>query len=253
MTNIRECRICLSDSNDEESLIQPCRCNTAYVHESCLQKWRIENIDNEKYEQCEICKTEYIVQQEHPRETFELYIKIRSRPTFCLYSMHIFIGALFLSFMDTMLNQTSLAILNFGTPNPNFVEEFNDGAVPWFIYYLNYSSFIFCMFFFLFTFIGILFNVHRKKEYIKNTGIKFGILFLLGWNYFFNYYIFYIYLKRLELYMAASIISVPVNFFIMKQYAQIHDHAIRELNTSNVETIISVKYNPLIEITTVED
>ena len=53
--------------------------------------------------------------------------------------------------------------------------------------------------------------------------------------------------------MAASIISVPVNFFIMKQYAQIHDHAIRELNTSNVETIISVKYNPLIEITTVDD
>ena len=52
MTNIRECRICLSDSNDEESLIQPCRCNTAYVHESCLQKWRIENIDNEKITNC---------------------------------------------------------------------------------------------------------------------------------------------------------------------------------------------------------
>ena len=35
----RECRICMVGS-DEESLIQPCRCNTAYVHESCLQKWR---------------------------------------------------------------------------------------------------------------------------------------------------------------------------------------------------------------------
>jgi len=38
----------------------------------------------------------------------------------------------------------------------------------------------------------------------------------------------------------------------MKRVAQIHDKTIRELNTNNVETIISVRYNPLIEIT-IED
>jgi E3 ubiquitin-protein ligase DOA10 len=41
--------------NDEESLIQPCRCSTSYVHESCLQKWRNVNTGNEKYIKCEIC------------------------------------------------------------------------------------------------------------------------------------------------------------------------------------------------------
>ena len=49
MNDGRECRICMI-GDDEEELIQPCRCTTAYVHESCLQKWREENLDNERYE-----------------------------------------------------------------------------------------------------------------------------------------------------------------------------------------------------------
>ena len=60
-------------------------------------------------------------------------------------------------------------------------------------------------------------------------------------------------MNRLDLYMAASLATIPINFFIMKRVAQIHDKTIRELNTNNVETIISVRYNPLIEITTIED
>jgi len=50
MNSGRECRICMIDSQEEdEELIQPCRCTTAFVHESCLQKWRDENIDNDRY------------------------------------------------------------------------------------------------------------------------------------------------------------------------------------------------------------
>jgi hypothetical protein len=53
--------------------------------------------------------------------------------------------------------------------------------------------------------------------------------------------------------MAASLATVPINFFIMKSVAKLHDKTIRELNTNNEETIISVRYNPLIEITTIND
>ena len=69
MNEGRECRICLI-GDEEEELIQPCRCSTAFVHESCLQKWREENRDNEKYNQCEICKADYIVHRRFPKETF---------------------------------------------------------------------------------------------------------------------------------------------------------------------------------------
>ena len=44
--NSNECRICLMNDEDE-SLIQPCRCSTSYVHESCLQRWRLTNINND--------------------------------------------------------------------------------------------------------------------------------------------------------------------------------------------------------------
>ena len=71
MNDGRECRICMI-GDDEEELIQPCRCTTAYVHESCLQKWREENIDNERYNHCEICKADYLIRREFPKETFEL-------------------------------------------------------------------------------------------------------------------------------------------------------------------------------------
>jgi hypothetical protein len=60
-------------------------------------------------------------------------------------------------------------------------------------------------------------------------------------------------MNRVDLYMAASLAAVPINFFIMKRVTQIHDSTIRKLNTNNVETIISMSYNPLIEITTIED
>jgi ABC-type methionine transport system permease subunit len=60
-------------------------------------------------------------------------------------------------------------------------------------------------------------------------------------------------MNRVDLYMGASLASVPINFFIMKKVAQIHDTTINELNDGNVETIRSVSYNPLIEITISDD
>ena len=44
-----DCRICLNHTPNSEQLIQPCKCYSSYVHESCLQRWRQENIRNDKY------------------------------------------------------------------------------------------------------------------------------------------------------------------------------------------------------------
>jgi len=255
MENVRECRICMTESNDEESLIQPCRCNTAYVHESCLQKWRSENTDNEKYRKCEICQADYVILQDHPKETFEIYAKkIKGCPLFCMYTMYLFIGALATALIDTFSDQTSLVILNGGNSNITLGIDIDDiNSLSWFIYYLSYASYIYCMIFFVYIFFGLVSSVHRKQFYIKKTRCTFSTYFIMSWTYFYNFYIFYKVLNRLDLYMAASLATVPINFCIMKRVAQIHDSTIRELNTNNVETIISVRYNPLIEITTIED
>ena len=52
------CRICLDDTFTDE-LFTPCRCagTSKYVHRSCLNKWRTEDLSNRNI--CEICLYEY--------------------------------------------------------------------------------------------------------------------------------------------------------------------------------------------------
>lgn len=255
MENVRECRICMTESNDEESLIQPCRCNTAFVHESCLQKWRSENTDNEKYRKCEICQADYVILRDYPTETFEIITTptrtFKACPLFCIYTVYLLLGSLVIAVLDIFCNQVSLVILNGGN-SKNIIKFDDDDSLSLFIYYLSYTSYIFCMVFFIHILFGLKNRVHRKQFYIKKIRCKFSAYFIMSWTYFYNYYIFYKLMNRLDLYMAASLATIPINFFIMKRVAQIHDRTIRELNTNNVETIRSVSYNPLIEIT-IED
>jgi len=243
-------------SEDQEILIQPCKCTSAYVHESCLQKWRNENRENDRYTSCEICKADYVILQDHPKETFQIITRSTRNitcPLFCVYTMYLLVSTLLVTALDTFCGQTSLVILNGG--NSQTIIKFNnsDGDISWFIYYLSYTSYIFCMIFFIHILFGLKNHVHRKQLYIKKTIRKFSVYFILSWTYFYNFYIFYKALNRRDLYMAASLASVSLNFFIMKRVAQIHDKTIRELNTNNVETIRSVIYNPLIEITTTDE
>jgi len=250
MDNVRECRICLLEETDDNILIQPCKCSTAYVHEECLQKWRNENINNEKYKMCEICNENYMIERQYRLETFKIYVRPHSNCSLmCSYMTVIFCGSLMVNILDWYFNQYSLVLLNFGKKDAHFIEDFGNEEIPWLIYYLSYTSYIYCMFFFFYVFFGVFFHVHRRKLYWrKNIGF-FMVYFLLGWNYFYNFLFFYKIQRNIALYMAASLFTLALNFLLIKQYAKRHDKTISKLNSSNQETIISIGYNPLIEIT----
>ena len=53
--------------------------------------------------------------------------------------------------------------------------------------------------------------------------------------------------------MFAAAVSVTINFLMIKQTLKLNNNVIRALNTNNNESIISVRYNPLIEITTLDE
>ena len=57
----KQCRICLEENEDLDDLFSPCSCNGTqkYVHKKCLERWRQENIDNDNYDRCQECRTEY--------------------------------------------------------------------------------------------------------------------------------------------------------------------------------------------------
>ncbi|CAF0954696.1 unnamed protein product [Adineta ricciae] len=60
---IKQCRICL-DTDNTDSLISPCLCSgsAAFVHRTCLDNWRSENIRGIGFKYCDICKFEYVIE-----------------------------------------------------------------------------------------------------------------------------------------------------------------------------------------------
>ena len=254
MNDGRECRICMI-GDDEEELIQPCRCTTAYVHESCLQKWREENIDNERYNQCEICKADYLIRREFPKETFELEKTCSAFfPSFCIYIGYLLLGSLIIGFTDTITDVYSVTIMNHGYQDNKFINDLDSGdSFTWCLYYANYTSYLMCMIFSVYVTIGILMKVHRKREYFKETLGKYVFYFLLSWNYFYNYLIFYKGMKRFDIYTIATAISCAINYMSIKNVLSLHNNTIKKLNTDNMESIISVRYNQLIDITAIDD
>ena len=58
------CRICLSGGSghdDADALITPCACrgSVAFVHERCLETWRLQNLSSARAETCELCGAPY--------------------------------------------------------------------------------------------------------------------------------------------------------------------------------------------------
>ena len=57
----KQCRICLEENEDLDNLFSPCKCSGTqkYVHRKCLERWRQENLENDNYDRCQECRTEY--------------------------------------------------------------------------------------------------------------------------------------------------------------------------------------------------
>ena len=252
MADTYTCRICLMDETDKSLLIQPCRCSTAYVHEDCLQQWRNQDIDSDNYRRCEICHQEYTVYQRYPRETFRFKAikKYKGFIIWYFYSMYLFTGAISLIFIDFLFNKTSIFLLT-NDRNTEFLKNKDEYDIIWFIYYLSYSSFIISMFFYVYMFYIFISRIKRKKIYLSKVIISSIFRFLLTWNYFYNYLIFYKLFLSLDMYVIASLFCLCANFKIIMKQMTNHNKTILIMNAQNPETIISFNFNPIIEITTI--
>ena len=69
----RQCRICHTGGS---GLFSPCMCKGSHqwVHESCLQEWRVKSSRADSYHTCELCQYQYTVARtwwatalDHPR------------------------------------------------------------------------------------------------------------------------------------------------------------------------------------------
>src|SRR5690349_16586124 len=55
------CRICLQEEVDRERLISPCLCKGSmkYVHQDCLNHWRLSSPNPDSVTRCDSCKMIY--------------------------------------------------------------------------------------------------------------------------------------------------------------------------------------------------
>ena len=60
---LKLCRICFDHENAED-IISPCLCSggSAFVHRTCLNRWRSENVGGKGFKTCNVCQFEYVIE-----------------------------------------------------------------------------------------------------------------------------------------------------------------------------------------------
>ena len=213
--NINECRICLMGG--DEDLISPCNCcgTQKYVHQSCLNRWREENINNEKYYSCEICKREFKILNNYKPETLMYRSEFKIPCPVVLYVLfNYFFGGVIWSF-DLVDNYKSLNIITLWTQDTNFSNFLNNDpeTVIYFsdvasCYYTGFSIFSISMIHLLIHFCFVLFYIHRKATYFKNFYIFLFFYFISSLNIYIGYLSYIIFQDKFGFIFTLGISSI---------------------------------------------
>ena len=76
MMELPICRICLSDETQTD-LVSPCECKgtIAYVHETCLNKWRMMHHATIRQDVCQLCMTAYRVKGDRRVTLYRIFVR----------------------------------------------------------------------------------------------------------------------------------------------------------------------------------
>ena len=238
-----ECRICLDDSNPED-LISPCRCN-AVVHETCLQRWRAECIDNpDKYDRCEICTADYVIIAKKPKENFFILQNTPPKALSWGFLFFIWFVSILTGTIDTMSNYNSIRILGI---RHNGTIRYHLRKDVWanISYYQSMSVFFFTIFTQLLIKSLSLCCVYQKCKYNKLMCISDFNYFLSSLPYpFFLITAHDLGTSGLFLTMGAATILITIPMTV--DYIKRHNKALTDINRKyNPEKIMNVTYNPL--------
>ena len=165
-----ECRFCFQ--KDLKPMLSPCRCNGTikYVHASCLDRWREENINQPSFSQCSICKTNYIIQ---PIETFKL---AQIDYTFCVLYFSAIMGTTFLSALMEISWKDIQEFFHLNLIKDHILRLL-------FIYSFLHQVAIILLF--SSVFLSVVFNINKFFQYCKQMGLLYLLCICLSCHFFF--------------------------------------------------------------------
>ena len=156
----KECRICL-DTHNNSRLISPCSCkgSNKWVHEECLKKWRLLNINKNHFYKCSVCQKDYVFKINKSIEKFSFDLPTIFLVNFFLIFI-IFPGVISL---DLTFKYLSLNIISLGTADLNsntYMKNYFDNKIN--IYFIYLTSFIF------YKILNLIYYYSNYKLFIKN-------------------------------------------------------------------------------------
>jgi hypothetical protein len=237
---LEECRICFEEETAENPFIWPCRCKgtSKYVHRSCIERWRNENVNNQAFEKCMECRYIYRSKYEYPIESFY----IEANCVFITFGINII--PLLLTYFITQIDEVNdYTIVKYitGGDNSSIIQIIHSNpqtfsSVTYCIYY-NSILFIQCI---LFVFLYSIYScrlIKRKKKFLKQHAnnmcfhsmfiFKFPILYTLvindiGW---------------LTIFITLSTICILFESMFYYFFIKIHNNIVDDLNINNTYTL----------------
>lgn len=207
-----ECRYCL-EGDVIENLVSPCKCSgtSKYIHPDCLNRWRNENIDNDFYNNCIECKSEY--QYEYIKREY-LYIPVGNN-----YKMFY----LLLYGFGVLINSY---IFNFNNIKYKNITTTYDNTFHFTVLVLisNISQNIFFYFGFLFF---ILF-VRKKKLYIKRM-YKQNLILMI------NFLQILLFLSNIfTAFVVIGIFFIAISYILNISYIIKHNLVLKQIDSLNI-------------------
>lgn len=165
-----ECRICFEEETDDNPFINPCRCRgtSKYVHSSCLNEWRNENIYQPAYDICMECRYRYKYNNLYPSEANSI---INLNFGFVFFATHLMPFCFIYPVVqyNKMTNNSFIKLYAVDETSIFYYMNLPDGITDVINYETCYNLLLFNQSLILFVcyLIYVLKRVHRKKKYFK--------------------------------------------------------------------------------------
>lgn len=239
-----ECRICFEDGV-EEQLISPCSCDgsSKWIHESCLQKWRIQTIGRDSALRCEICRTHYLIERINPLETYKVYDGFGICGELSIGALLGWVLGGFLWTFDSVTKFASIKVFQLESLHLFYVIK-NDEWLAW-SYYQGLCAFSWSSIAFLVLLIKIHLNIKRKSVYYYRIFPK------LIWSGFIVIsFLFILMIAKLSRDVTVIAYWGPITSMMQVHnlffYSRCHNRNINKMNVRNIgERILSFQNNPL--------
>jgi hypothetical protein len=242
-----QCRICLEDEEDLDTLISPCRCNgtSKYVHKTCLRRWRYQDINSTGFHRCMECNEEYIILNNVELEDEDLFHIFDN--VYYIFNFQLFVSfslSLFTLLIDSIVNDYSLVKIFPNSYNSSVLDAVKEDYVYENIFYLNFGTYLQNVLFMLIYILRCCLFVKNKQElfflmrnFIFNTLIYYNIYWIFMYGMLFN--------QLVGTCLLFVLCFQTFSFKINQLFIERHKICAMEINATLDTSVASMENNPL--------